>query len=145
MIILYITKDNENVINKEKVYQGKYAIKFKEMVSIISPSIVLRMDNTVNIMVCNYCYIEELKRFYFIQDIELVDNGLLRLQLDCDVLESFKDDILSSVAQVNTTISNGDFLNVSVMSDVRKTIDVYTSDVELLNEKTIVLSTIGVD
>ena len=59
--------------------------------SITSPSILVESTSLVDY---NYCYIPEFKRYYFISDIVSVRNNLWRVSLKCDVLESFKSDIL---------------------------------------------------
>ena len=59
--------------------------------SITSPSILVEATSLVDY---NYCYIPEFKRYYFISDITSVRNNLWRVSLKCDVLESFKTDIL---------------------------------------------------
>ena len=60
--------------------------------SITSPSILVEANSLVDY---NYCYIPEFKRYYFISDITSVRNNLWRVSLKCDVLESFKKDILN--------------------------------------------------
>ena len=60
--------------------------------SITSPSILVEATSLVDY---NYCYIPEFKRYYFISDITSVRNNLWRVSLKCDVLESFKKDILN--------------------------------------------------
>ena len=60
--------------------------------SITSPSILVESTSLVDY---NYCYIPEFKRYYFISDITSVRNNLWRVSLKCDVLESFKKDILN--------------------------------------------------
>ena len=60
--------------------------------SITSPSILVDANSLVDY---NYCYIPEFKRYYFISDITSVRNNLWRVSLKCDVLESFKKDILN--------------------------------------------------
>lgn len=38
----------------------------------------------------NYCYVEELHRYYFIGTPVVLPNGMITLPLECDVLMSFK-------------------------------------------------------
>lgn len=47
-----------------------------------------------SIFECNYCYIEEFNRFYFIDDIVIQNNKLFSLALSVDVLESYKNDFM---------------------------------------------------
>ena len=84
--------------------------------SITSPSILVESTSLVDY---NYCYIPEFKRYYFISDIVSVRNNLWRVSLKCDVLESFKSDILNSSCIVNkqqnqsysNNIDDGSYIN----------------------------------
>ena len=84
--------------------------------SITSPSILVEATSLVDY---NYCYIPEFKRYYFISDIVSVRNNLWRVSLKCDVLESFKYDILNSSCIVNkqqnqsysNNIDDGSYIN----------------------------------
>lgn len=140
---LYISTDDENVINKEMVLQKTIPIKLKDNVDLISPIIILKDDGTLNISNCNYCHLDDLKRFYFIRDIELMNGNMYKLILECDVIESFKDDILNSQCKYSRTVQDGDFVDFSHELDLRKTIDIYEGSNELVGVKNIVISTIG--
>lgn len=72
--------------------------------SITSPSILVEATSLVDY---NYCYIHEFKRYYFISDITSVRNNLWRVSLKCDVLESFKSDILNSSCIIDKQSSDG--------------------------------------
>lgn len=139
---LYITNDNENVINKILSLKHTTEIKLKETTNISNPVVVLSDIENVDLLKCNYCYLSEFERFYFIRDIE-VSKALYVMYLECDVLESFKNDILTSEAEFSRTIKTGDYLNFNSSTDLRKDIDIYESDVSLSGEKNIVFSTIG--
>lgn len=140
---LYISTDDENVINKEMVLQKKIEIKLKDNVDLISPIIILKDDDSLNIMNCNYCYLNELKRYYFIRDIALMNGNMFKLILECDVIESFKDDILNSQCKYNRIIKDGDFIEFHYDLDLRKVVDIYEGSHELIGNKNIVISTIG--
>lgn len=43
----------------------------------------------------NYCYIHEMKRYYFIESVAMDNNQLTRIELREDVLSSFKDGLLN--------------------------------------------------
>ena len=140
---LYVSTDDENVINKEMVLQKKIEIKLKDNVDLISPIIILKDDDSLNIMNCNYCYLNELKRYYFIRDIALMNGNMFKLILECDVIESFKDDILNSQCKYNRIIKDGDFIDFPYDLDLRKVVDIYEGSHELTDNKNIVISTIG--
>lgn len=68
--------------------------------SILSPSFNIKIPNQSDIMISNYCYIPILKRYYFITDIIAVNNDIYQIKLSCDVLMSFKNDILKQQAVI---------------------------------------------
>lgn len=143
MLKLFNTLDAANVINKSLVLKKQYDLTFKEPVSVINPTLTLKIDNSFNIQECNYCFISDFNRYYFIQDIQFVNNGIYKIYLECDVLESFKDDILSSHAEIKKVVSEGDYAPITTNIDVRTDNDLYHSNSSLIAEKTMILSTIG--
>lgn len=54
----------------------------------------------------NYCYISDFNRYYYIDSVTAVRNNLFEISCRCDVLESFKDDILNSPAIISRNSSN---------------------------------------
>lgn len=95
----------------------------KNATSIVNPSIIINVKyNTINVQKnvvdddslrvvdnenkqitydsdtftyfqCNYAYIEELHRYYFITDIICVTNELFQINMQCDVLMSYKEQL----------------------------------------------------
>lgn len=56
------------------------------------------LDNVIysviaQIPTANYCFIDEFNRYYYINDIETINNHLYKLYMTCDVLMSYKDKI----------------------------------------------------
>ena len=143
MLKLYTTLDDENVINKTLTHQKNFNIRFKDKFDVITPDIKLRINDGFNIIKCNYAYIEDFNRYYFISKIGMISDDIYIISLECDVLESYKDDILNSLANVTKTIDDGEFYEFSPTTDVRKTIDVYEGEREITLGKNIVLSSIG--
>lgn len=140
---LYETLDNENVINKNITLKYTINISLKKDVNINKPIIILNDNGVMDFKLCNYCFIELFNRYYFIRSLENVNNNIWNLYLECDVLESFKTDILNSVGLVNRIIREGDYQSINSEFDVRKQTDVYKSDVTLNGEKSIILTSIG--
>lgn len=68
---------------------------------------------------CNYCKIEELQRFYFIESITALNNGVYELRLRVDVLESFKEDILRSSCYIkrNQYVYNDKLIDSELLSE----------------------------
>lgn len=64
----------------------------KEETSIINPVVLMELENPA---LYNYAYIPEFNRYYFITDMVAVRNGLWRLSMHVDVLESFKTSLMN--------------------------------------------------
>lgn len=80
---------------------------------------VIRIQHT-EFPKCNYCKINELQRFYFIENITALNNGVYELRLRVDVLQSFKNDILSSYAYIsrNEYEYNDKLIDSEVLSNI---------------------------
>lgn len=102
---IYNNNSNNNVLNKKITLVSELDFNLKSDNSIMQPILVLK-----NYVKGNYCYIDELKRYYFINDVRLLTGGLYELQLDVDVLMTYKNAIINaewySVNGVNVTIPN---------------------------------------
>lgn len=120
-ITLYKNNSENNAINKNLAYIGDLLGTLRQATSVLNPVILIEMDNGLinynidiqaqddyisyiddeeydvsinfdySIFECNYCYIEEFNRFYFIDDIVIQNNKLFSLALSVDVLESYKN------------------------------------------------------
>lgn len=141
-MILYTTKDSENIINKSKVKVKEIVINIKQGVSIVSPTILLSSNEVSSVMVSNYCFLEHFNRFYFIRDIR-VEKNVISVELECDVLESFKDEILQSKAEITREMKEGDYLDVQPYTETTQTSTLYEGTVTLEKDSYMILSTLG--
>lgn len=84
----------------------------RDQSSIITPTFALE----TNPIGYNYCYIPVFQRYYYIKNIVAVRKNLFQLQLKCDVLMTYKDEIYAMQALINkeetpaTSYVNGDFV-----------------------------------
>lgn len=142
LIKLYDTKCDNNVINKVLTNEREFDIKFKDRTDIIAPVIILRSDSLI---LSNYAYIPEFNRYYFVSKIELYPNNIYNISLRCDVLESFKTEILESSGFINQQTKNvNKYFNSNYKSEVRKEVDTYSSTVTIPTDvKETILVTIG--
>lgn len=69
----------------------------------------------------NYVYIPSLNKYYFLQNIVHVNAKIIRMQLHCDVLMTYKTDILASYGLVIQGGTINPYYS-SIDSDSRKTI-----------------------
>lgn len=143
LMVLYKTADSENVINKELTEIHRTDVKMKMNISVTVPTIVLNDLPTIPLIKSNYCYLEQFDRYYFIRDIR-VDGKLISLELECDVLESFKADILNSNITYQSEIKEGDYSEVSEFNSGVVPITVeYDSDVVFSEGTVKIMSTLG--
>lgn len=90
-VTFYNNLSNDNVVNKRLEEINTLSFTFKENSNIINPSLILK-----NYEGGNYCYIKELGRYYYVKDIDLLGNGLFKINCEIDVLMTYKEDIINS-------------------------------------------------
>ena len=88
---IYNNNSNNNILNKNITLVDTLEFNLKIDNSILQPVLILK-----NYSQGNYCYIKEFKRYYYITDIKLLTGGLYQLQLDVDVLMTYKDVIMNN-------------------------------------------------
>ena len=136
---LYKTLDAENVINKTLTDLMTIDINLKASVNIVNPEIVLNGD----FRGFNYAHIPELNRYYFIDQIEQLNLKLVKLNLRCDVLETYKNDFLNNECEYKSSPKSGDYGTFDINSTI-KDINIYKSDIILDNEDSITLTTVSI-
>ena len=87
---IYNNNSNTNVINKNITLVETLNFNLKADNSILQPILVLK-----NYSSGNYCFIKEFNRYYYINDIRVLNGGLYQLQLDVDVLMTYKKEIMT--------------------------------------------------
>ena len=140
---LFKTNDSDNVINKTLTNKLNITINLKRDVDIISPRLIIRDSASININAFNYCQIEELNRFYFIRSINNMGGNLWEVICECDVLETYKADILNSPCKFNADIQAGDYTSFSGSSNFTQDSESF-SNVEIDLTPSIIISTIEV-
>lgn len=143
-LFLYTINDPENVVNKVLPVPYEMNIRLKSDTDLTNPSILLSSVLGVNYLDFNYCYIPQLERYYFIQSIDSVNAKIWRLTCECDVLMTYKADILASNARLRRNIRNGDYFNASIDSSILKTVSLHNSSVTIGDEHSLILTTVGV-
>lgn len=140
-LFLYNTKSANTVVNKELTDEIELDVTFKDVADFINPVVQLRSGTVLDY---NYAYIPDLNRYYFINDRETFPNKIYTLHLECDVLMTYKEDILNSVATVarsphsNKYFDGGDYRN-----EVKNEHMLYESDTTVEFEPNTILVTIG--
>ena len=89
---LYYTNDENNKINKTLTNALLLVGTMRDSSSIINPVILVEGASFDGF---NYSYIPQFDRYYFIKNVINYRNNLWILELECDVLMSFKSSILN--------------------------------------------------
>lgn len=93
-IIIYQSLSESNVVNKQLTELANANGTLREETSIIDP-VILFEDNSNGFTLANYIYIPDFNRYYFINDITSVRNGLWQISCHVDVLMSWKNYFLN--------------------------------------------------
>lgn len=118
-ITFYKTKSETNKINKTLSDSISLTGSIKDNTNIVNPTITVQYN--ADLLTINYCYIPIFNRYYFVNSIEL-DGDILVIVMACDVLMSFKNDILSSkVRVIRSSSSKIKYLPDSLITQTAKT------------------------
>lgn len=104
IIELYKNNSLKNEVNK--ILTNKLELSGNLINDCDLVDVDINVGLNTNIMYLNYVYIPAFERYYFIEDI-VVNNKMMNLKLHCDVLMSYRADILTSKGVV-TRSKNGD-------------------------------------
>ena len=140
---LYKCSDGDNVINKTLTEKLTINITLKRDVNITAPQIILMNDNGAFFNKYNYAEIPELGRFYFIDSVTSLNNKMESLALRCDVLETYKADVLASKARFMRGLKTGDYIAANIDYSVIKTITRIESDKGFTGNPTMILTSVG--
>ena len=144
-IKLYITEDSDTVMNKDLTLIATFDIQMRDTQNVSAPILILGEIEGVDLKTVNYAYIDEFKRYYFIRTITVGQNNIYTLSMECDVIETYKEDILNSSALISRRVAAGDYGDMAVSSEVRKEVEVFKSNRGFNEDKTIILSTVGTE
>lgn len=96
-IVLYQNHSDNNVIEKSLEVLNYYDGNFTYHGSVLSPNLVI---NDPLVLKSNYLEIKELKRYYYITDIETLGKDNFRVYLQVDTLMTYKEFIYKQGAYV---------------------------------------------
>lgn len=98
--IFYTVADNDNALEKTLSSALIKNVLFLNASSILNPTIRVRIGNVTEFLKRNYCFIETLQRYYFIDGITIERGGIATVELEIDVLMTYKDGIKQAVAEI---------------------------------------------
>ena len=122
-MILYNYKGQPNTINKELTPLGTINVDLRPEINVHKPTIKIQMPP--NMYGFNYVYIEDFKKYYFVENVRYIGGQTYLLTLSLDVLQTYKDVILQSTALIvesdnaNRDLSvNSNVFNVFPKTDI---------------------------
>lgn len=83
-----------NKISKNPTLVRSLTGTLRDEADIVDPEILIEFDGTL--VDCNYMYISQLRRYYFITKIDAVRTKLWRITAHCDVLKTYSEAILGT-------------------------------------------------
>lgn len=105
---LYQNNSSNNVINKDLTLVTTKNINLKQSTNLYQTFLVFKNDNKTDYSKINYA--KMLNKCYFVSYETIQNNSLIRLELKEDVLETYKDNIMNSDADIiekSTPSNNG--------------------------------------
>ncbi|MGT0185444.1 hypothetical protein, partial [Salmonella enterica] len=119
-------------------------INLKRDVDIINPRLILIPNLPTGFSGINYAEIPLLNRFYFVDSITNISSTLWQLDLSCDVLETYKADILASKARLYRNLKAGDYFNTALESSHLTTVAKYAGTKGISEGESLILTSVGV-
>ena len=96
-IKLQRNNSDKNVLNKSITNLTTMTGYLKNSTSILKPTIVIEGEIN-NIATCNYMFIPDFYRWYFITDIRTIADNICEIDGNVDVLYTYRDDIRKQTA-----------------------------------------------
>ena len=113
---LFQNKSSENTINKDLTLIATKNINLKQSTNLYQTFLVFKNDNSTDYSKVNYA--KMLSKYYFVSHETFQNNSLIRLQLKEDVLETYKDDILNSSADIIEKSTTNNVRNIETSKEV---------------------------
>lgn len=113
---LFQNKSSENTINKNLTLITTKNINLKQSTNLYQTFLVFKNDGITDYSKVNYA--KMLNKYYFVSHETLQNNSLIRLQLKEDVLETYKDDILNSFADIIEKSTPNNLRNIETSKEV---------------------------
>ena len=138
-LILYHTNDSQNTINKDLTLITTKNINLKQSTNLYQTFLFLKNDKATDYSKVNYA--KMLNKFYFVSYETITNNNFIKLNLKEDVLETYKDDILSTDFDIIAKSEIDYTSNVPTSKKVQTKI--IKSNVILADDENIIVQTSG--
>ena len=115
-LILYHTDDSQNTINKDLTLITTKNINLKQSTNLYQTFLILKNDKATDYFKINYA--KMLNKFYFVSYETIANNNFIKLNLKEDVLETNKDFILNSYADIIGKSTPNNVRNIETSKEV---------------------------
>lgn len=136
--------EDARVVNKTPVSLQTFTGTLRSDCSIVDPVVVLEIDQTrLNMPLINYAYIPDFNRYYFIENITVVREGLWEISLHCDVLKTYAGQIRALPAVVSRIDEPlGDIVDTNIVTEASRNVTTIKFP-DALPQQTYILAMIG--
>lgn len=93
--------DENAVVDKAFTVELELDVVLEENVTVSDPTFIITMPASWSPSKVNYCYAPALGRYYYVNDIEVLQGPMLALHCHVDVLKSFAAGIRANTAIVD--------------------------------------------
>lgn len=142
-LVLYKNLSSDNTINKVLTDGTVFNINLKCETDILNPDLFLVRLTGIDYNDFNYAEIVELKRFYFINSVSVVNASLFKLECSTDVLETYKAEILTGSGVMRRPVKAGDYGEIELNVSGKFLVSEYSSDIILEPSDVSILSVLG--
>lgn len=112
-IVFGNTREDNNNLQKTFTRIKEVNANMKNDTSITNPIFELSFLELSNLKNVNYCYVSDLGRYYFVNDISMNVGGIMEVQCSVDVLMSFANQI----KEIKGTVKRAQNLNNGYIVD----------------------------
>lgn len=113
---LFQNKSSENTINKDLTLITTKNINLKQSTNLYQTFLFLKNDKTTDFSKINYA--KMLNKYYFVSHETIANNNFIKLNLKEDVLETNKDFILNSYADIIGKSTPNNVRNIQTSKEV---------------------------
>lgn len=130
------TNDSFNVLGKSITKLSEIEINLRKDFDSIYPNLILSTEISFN-----YIIIPSLNKKYYLDNVEIIANKIKKYSFKLDVLETYKDNILSSTLQADSTNVKMPGITIQTTDEVETEYIELTTD---MKEQSILLVALGV-
>ena len=141
-LTLYKNSSDNRCINKKITQVLSLSGNLKNESSVMNPTVIIE----TNIIDFNYLYIQEFKRYYYVDNITILRTNLIQVEASVDVLMSNKDVIKylpCLVERVNDSEKIDEFIDTATDVERGETTEIKTFPQGFNDSPTFILCTLS--